>query len=96
MNEGLKMKVKVYKSYGLLTHEKVPYYSFGRPATEIYDILSLDIPNVIGANETGEPLLDIDGRTYLLNEVITNHGDKPAIAWVDGKTRQLKILYEAD
>ena len=41
-------------------------------------------------------MLDIDGRTYLLNEVITNHGDKPAIAWVDGKTRQLKILYEAD
>lgn len=81
------MKITIYKSYGVLSHEKQPVYSYGSPASEIYDEITVELPGYIGVNDYGEPMVDIDGKRYLLSEVLRNYGDKPALLWYDGRRR---------
>ena len=82
------MKMTIYCSYGVLGHEKRPVYSVHVPAGGIHDKVEINIPdeNIIGKNECGEILLNLDGMTYTLSEALTNSGDKPVIRWYNGQT----------
>lgn len=80
--------MKVYKSYGVLAHEKQPVYTVGRPASDIYDEVNVDLPSgwEIAPNAYGETLIcSPDGVTYLANEILSNWGDAPALIWCDDK-----------
>lgn len=78
------MTYKLFESWGVLGKERRPVYSDTIPATEHYDIITVDIPYPLAENEMGETLIDIDGTTYLLSEVLTDCGDAPCIAIYDG------------
>ena len=82
------MKMTVYCSYGVLAHEKRPVYSVHVPTGEIHDKQEINIPDEIisGKNESGEPVLKLDGMEYLLSEVLTNAGDSPVIRWYNGQS----------
>lgn len=86
------MKVEIYKSYGVLAHEKQPVYTWGAPASDIYDQITVELPYCVGANALDEPLLELDGTRYLLGDVLTNWGDSPALAWFDGQSNRHKML----
>ncbi len=87
------MTVKIYKSYGVLAHEKQPFYSWMAPASEIYDLATVEIPETIyrGENISGNHLIMLGGCLYTLQEVLTNAGDAPALRWYDGH-RFLEIV----
>lgn len=85
----------IYKSYGVLAHEKQPVYSFDCPASEIYDEISVLVPYgwSISENTVGQTLVDSpDGITHLGNDILTNWGDAPAFRWYDGHTDRHIIL----
>lgn len=89
------MTYKLYESFGMLAHERRPIYSDTIPATEHYNIITVDMPFPLSENAMGETLIDIDGETYLLCDVLSNHGDAPCIKWYDGHTMRrvmLKVL----
>lgn len=88
------MLYKFYESYGMLAHEKRPVYSDTIPATDAYNVITVEIPDEypLSENEAGETLIDIDGSTYLLREVLSNRGDAPALKWFDGKTHRYVTL----
>lgn len=86
------MQIKLYESMGMLAHERRPVYSDRVPATDCYDVVTVDIPYTLSENEAGETLIDLDGQTCLLAEVLSNSGDKPCIAWFDGKCNRREIL----
>lgn len=90
------MKSKIFKSYGVLAHEKEPVYTFRRSASEIYDTLTVEIPHVAGVNDNDEPLLELDGVTYRLGDVLTNIGEKPAISWINGTMYRHELLQITD
>lgn len=90
------MIVTIFKSYGVLAHEKQPVYTFGARASEIYDKIRVEVP-ACGVNQFGEPLIEIDGLTYSLSELLTNRGEKPAILIPgDSKYSHYKILKEVE
>ena len=83
--------MKLYKNYGMLSHEKQPYYTAGRPATDIYDVFNVDLPDgwEIANNVYGETLITSPcGDTYLANDIISNRGDSPALIWYDDRQRK--------
>lgn len=94
------MIISIYKSYGVLAHEKEPVYTYGNPASEIYDVASVEIPEAFKPREavhiaSDTILVHVGGYDYLINEVLTNAGDAPALRWSDGdKThwRRLRIV----
>lgn len=88
------MEVKLYKSYGVLAHEGFPVYTQHTPASDIYDLVTVTIPDAIGVNEAGDVLVDIKGTTYMLSEVLSNYKDAPALRWYDGHYTHHKILRE--
>lgn len=75
--------MKIYKSYGVLAHEKNPFYSVGAPASDIYDVIDVAIPYEVSFNAANEPLVDFGDMTYLLRDVLTNRGDAPVLSWRD-------------
>ena len=80
---------KMYVSYGALSHEKQPIYTMDAPATDNYDVYDLTLPDgwSFADNALGETLIDSsDGKTYLPEEILTNHGDAPALQWYDGQS----------
>ncbi len=90
------MIVKLYKSYGVLAHEKQPFYSYTVPASDIYDVIKVEIPETFAPRETtyfrGDICVTIGKYSYLLNEVLTNVGDAPALGWWDGEKDVYRIL----
>lgn len=91
------MIISIYKSYGVLSHEKEPFYSYTAPASDIYDVISVEIPETFKPYETECDNICVTIGKYprLLNEVLTNAGDAPALRWSDGdKThwRRLRIV----
>ena len=72
----------VYASYGVLAHEKEPVYCSGI-LSEVYDEVEVEIPDELIADENNldELILTLDGREYLLHEVLSNRGDKPVLSW---------------
>ena len=85
----------IYKSYGVLAHEKQPVYTFDRPASEIYDEISALVPDGwrTAENAYGETIVESPhGITYLGNEILTTWGDAPAFRWHDGRTDRHLVL----
>lgn len=82
------MYYKLYESYGALAHERRPIYSDTIPATEHYNIITVDMPFALAENAMGETLIDIDGETYLLAQVLTCRGDEPCIRWYDNRQKE--------
>ena len=85
----------IYKSYGVLAREKQPVYTFDRPASEIYDAISVLVPDgwSIGENAAGETLVESpDGITYRGKEILSNWGESPAFRWYDGHADRHVIL----
>lgn len=85
------MNVKIYKSYGCLAHEKQPVYSWACPASEIYDVIDVDL-DIVGETEAGEPMVHLGRFDYTLSEVLGNWGDAPALIWFDGSSNRHKLL----
>lgn len=87
--------IEIYKSYGVLAHEKQPVYTFDRPASEIYDVISVRIPDgwSTAENAYGETIVESpEGIYYLGEEILGNWGDAPAFRWFDGHTDRHIIL----
>ena len=95
------MKTTIYASHGLLAHEKEIVYTVA--PTAFCDAIEVDIPD---AYETaaGDIGVTLDGRDYLLKEVLANANhkglagkteDRPILRWYDGqgyKTQNIQIL----
>lgn len=72
--------IRIYASYGELGHEKQPAYS-ATAHGEIYDVYTVEIPNVTGTLPDGELVVSLDGTEYALHEVLTNDDQAPALVW---------------
>lgn len=76
--------LNLYESWGMLGKEKTPVYSVTTPATECYDVITVGMPYPLAHNAAGETLIDIDGTTWLLNDVLDARNGEPCIRWFDG------------
>lgn len=72
--------IRIYASYGELGHEKQPAYS-ATAHGDIYDVYTVEIPNVTGETATGELVVNLDGTEYALHEVLNNDDQAPALIW---------------
>ena len=86
------MKVEIYKSYGVLAHEKKPVYTVSSPASDIYDKVLVEIPNISGENMMGDLLVKLETGEFPLNQVLGNYDEDPALIWFDGFHTRHKIL----
>ena len=88
------MKLNVFKSYGVLAHEKEPMFTVYGPASEFYDIVTVQIPDKypISENDMGDYLITLDDVTYLLQEVLSNSGIHPVLRWYDGRSYRTVYL----
>lgn len=89
------MTHKLYASYGVLAHEKQPVYTDGLPASDIYDIVTVDLPAgvYILHHAAGGTLVDIDGQVYFLNDILsTDDQDQPILTWFDGRENHVITL----
>lgn len=86
---------KVYENYGVLAHEKKPVYSVGSPITEVYNELSLALPDGWEwcENAAGETMIESpDGILLPVRGTIVSWGDGIAIVYFDGyKSRHIII-----
>ena len=92
------MNIKIYKSYGVLAHEKQPFYSVSAPASNIYDEIKVEMPCNVCESASGEPYVTLGGVDYLVRESLTNWGDDPALVWyeADGKHHRLLKVVDCD
>ena len=94
------MTHKLYASYGVLAHEKQPVYTDGLPVSDIYDIVTVDLPALVSIhhNAAGETLVDIDGQVYLFDDILsTDDQDQPILTWFDGiKTHVIPLTIIAE
>ena len=79
------MKIKLYKNYGVLMHEKEPLYTYLKPASDVYDRVTVYIPQIIGVNTFDEPLVSLDGMIYPLQDVLVTVDGDPALRFYDGQ-----------
>ena len=88
------MRYELFASYGVLAHEKKPVFSDGIPASDFYDVITVDIPDnySVSKNNFGDTLIDINGTTYMLREVLSNYGTDPCLQWYDGQKMNRVIL----
>lgn len=94
------MTHKLYASYGVLAREKQPVYTDGLPMSDIYDLVTVDLPAGVSIhhNAAGETLVDIDDQVYLLRDILsTNDQDQPILTWFDGiKTHVIPLTIIAE
>lgn len=84
---------KIYAYYGVLAHEKQPMYRAHHIKDEICEELYVDLTGYkTWETAIGEIGITISGKDYLLDEVLTNDGDKPALRWCDGHYTHKKVL----
>ena len=89
--------MKLYKSYGVLAHEKQPVYTLYSPASDIYDEVNVVLPDGWYTTQTvfDETLIcSPDGDTYFANEILSNWGDSPALVWYDNRQKMHRIMLE--
>lgn len=86
------MTYKLYESWGMLGKERRPVYSDMIPATDHYNILTVEMPFPLKENEMGETLIDLDGKNYLLSEVLSDWNDMPCIKWYDDQKSHRVML----
>lgn len=94
------MTHKLYASYGVLAREKQPVYTDGLPASDIYDLVTVDLPAGVSIlhHAAGGTLVDIDGQVYYLNDILsTDDQDQPILTWFDGiKTHVIPLTIIAE
>ena len=88
------MKIELYESFGVLSHEKEPVYSQFSPASDVYNRVTVELPHVTGETDFGEPVLTLDGVDYPLHDVLTTWDNRPALRWHDGRHPR-RIMLEA-
>jgi hypothetical protein len=85
------MQTKIYANYGTLAHEKEVVY--GTKPSEIYDELTVDIPDAFETVD-GSIAVELSGMTYMLSEALCNANtrgeagkkdNQPVLRWYDGK-----------
>lgn len=86
------MKIKLYKNYGVLAHEKEAIYTYLKPASDVYDRVTVDVPQIVGVSGYGEHLVLLGGEVYPLTDVLTTVNDAPALRWYDGRAYQIVTL----
>lgn len=86
------MKIKLYKNYGVLAHEKEPVYTYLNPASGVYDRVMVDVPNIVGVNDYGEYLVSLGGMVYPLSDVLATVDGEPALRLYDGQFYHNLIL----
>lgn len=86
------MKIKLYKNYGVLAHEKEVIYTYSLPASEVHDQVIVDIPQVASINCYGEPMVSLDGSIHHLQDVLTSVNNMPALRWYDGRSYHILTL----
>lgn len=86
------MKIKLYKNYGVFAHEKEPLYTYSAPASNVYDRVTVYIPQVIGVNTYDEPLVSLGGMIYPLQDVLATVDGEPALRLYDGQFYHNVIL----
>lgn len=79
------MKIELYESFGVLSHEKEPVYTQFAPASDVYNRVTVELPYVTGETAAREPVLTLDGVDYPLRYVLSTWGGKPALRWHDGR-----------
>lgn len=77
--------MKIYKSYGVLAHEKQPFYSAYAPASTVYDAIDLDIPVATATAADGATILVQTGEDWTpIEHALTNdRAGNPVIRWID-------------
>lgn len=88
------MEVKIFKSYGVLAHEKQPFYSVSAPASDIFEQVTVKLPCKTWRNFEDQIGVTLDGVDFLLSDVLTNCGDDPAMIWVDDTQTKRHIILE--
>lgn len=81
------MKTTIYANYGVLAHEKQTIYTTAPTDEAVHsEPVTVDIPDSFkpGKNALDMILVEIDGKNYLLAEVLCHRDDKPCISWYDG------------
>ena len=79
------MKVEIYANYALLAHEKEIVYALAPAA--IHDKLTVEVLNA-EVNDWGIVLVDLDGETYDLRDVLTNANTRG----IGGKTANRPVM----
>ena len=90
------MTTKIYKSYGVLAHEKQPFYSVSCPASDIHDEIQVEMPCPVWRTVMGDAGVTLGGIDYLLADVLTNWGDDPALVWYEDDGKHHKLLQVVD
>ena len=91
------MKIRLYRSMGVLAHEHTPVYTMDAPASDYYDVVAVSLPDgwSVGSNAAGESLIyGPSGEVWLANQVVSNEGDSPALRWYDGSEDRVILLVE--
>ena len=91
--------MKVYKSMCFLGHEKQPVYTVDQPASEIYDVVNVNLPEGWETAEgaMGDQLIcGPDGVTYLANDILNNWGDDPALIWCDEHQVRHRVVLDIE
>lgn len=89
------MKTEIYRSAGVLGRELAYTFSVGVPASEFYDVITVEIPDmyVHGENEAGELLLKFPDSefVYVLAHVLRGYG-VPYLEYVDDREQLTRIV----
>ena len=74
--------LKLFKSYGVLAHEKCPVYSLYAPASGVYDIIDVVVPNrvFVSAPDGMNYIVSVDGENWLsLDMCLRSHYGIPSL-----------------
>ena len=86
--------IKLYKSYGVLAHEKRPVYTISAPASDAYDEITVEVPVPVWENTMGELCVTLGGVDYLMQDALTEWGEKPVLVYHDGEYSRRITLSE--
>ena len=93
------MSIRMYKSYGVLAHEKVAVYSVRVPASDAYEVVNVTLPDDVEAYETvsGDTVVVLDGTPYTVQEAVQGTKNGPVLRWYNGQwhTRKLTEAFDA-
>lgn len=89
------MIVEIYANYGVLAHEKETVYTTApHEHATLSEPILINLPDSVSPCENflGETLVTLDGKIYLLSEVLSGRKGDVALKWFDGKTyRQIPV-----
>lgn len=93
------MKTTIYANYGILAHEKQTIYTTApTDLATVSEPVTVEIPARFapGLNGFDEVVLTIGNTDYLLGEILSHQGNKPALRWYDGNAYHWALLNVVD